>query len=343
MRTSAEELQRAAVEALEGACGEVGLSLQSGTATGPHVSVTSPTGDTWEFEVKARAVAALHPAPAAQDARLLVVADVLPGPVADAFRERHISWFDRRGHLRLEAPGLLVDTDVTPRPRQPARGDHEVPDEPFGRGRATIEVALALLLSPQDPPGVRELARETSLSPSSVSTARDRLQRASLVTDEGIPLLPELFWELARRWRPRWHPLASPPDTQSPTPAFSAGRWVASGDVAGAAYGAPLVVGSAAPGRYYVDSPAELRRARHALGDGDPAEAPAHVAVAPSRLVHTRAEEHVRSMAVPWEMGPFAPYVVVALDLAGDPSRGREIVTSWTDTPDGTRAVWRRW
>lgn len=343
MRTSAEELERAAVEALEVACGEVGLCLQRGAAPGPHVTVTSPRGDTWEFKVEARAVAVPHAAPAARDARVLVVADVLPGPVGDAFRERHISWFDRRGHLRLEAPGLLVDTDVAPRPRQSATGDHEVPDDPFGRGRATIEVALGLLLSPQDPPGVRELARETGLSPSTVSTARDRLRRASLVTDEGIPLLPELFWELARRWRPRWHALASPPDIQSPTEAFSAGRWVASGDVAGAAYGAPLVVGSAAPGRYYVGTPTELRRARHVLRDGDPAEPRALVAVAPSRLVHTRAEQHVGSTAVPGEVGPFAPYVVVALDLAGDPSRGRDIVTSWTATPERTRAVWQRW
>jgi hypothetical protein len=342
MRTSAQELERSAVEALEAACIEVGLSLQSGTSTGPDVTVTTATGDTWQFDLKARAVAAPHPGPAAHDERLLVVADVLPGPVADAYQERHISWFDRRGHLRLEAPGLLIDADVTPRPRQPT-GDDDVPDDPFGRGRATVEVALALLLSPEDPPGVRELARETDLAPSTVSTARDRLQRASVVTDEGAPLIPELFWELAARWRPRWFPLATAPDTQPPTEAFAAGRWIATGDVAAAAYGAPLVVGSGAPGRYYVDSPTELRRARQALGDTDPVEARCHVSVAPSRLVHTRAADDAISMAVPWDVGAFAPYVVVALDLASDPSRGREIVTSWTATPDGTRPVWQRW
>lgn len=341
MRTSPQELERAAVEALEAACAEVGLALQLGTDTGPVVTVTSATGDTWQFEVRARAVAEPRASATADDARLLVVVDVLPGPVADAFRERHISWFDRRGHLRLEAPGLLIDTDVTPRPRQPAMDD-DVPDDPFGRGRGTIEVALALLLSPEDPPGIRELARETDLAPSTVSTARDRLQRASLVTDEGAPLIPELFWELAGRWHPRWHPLAAAPDTQPPTEAFAAGRWVATGDVAAAAYGAPLVVGSAATGRYYVDSPTELRRARQTLGDADPIEAHSHVAVAPSRLVHTRAAHEVAAMAVPRDVGPFAPYVVVALDLASDPSRGQEIVTAWTDTPDGTRPVWQR-
>lgn len=340
-------MERAALEALRAAGDEVGLVVEDGAEPGSDVTVVSPDGQRWHFEMKARAVAAPFPDRSREDARLVVVADVVSDRVADALRDQQVSWLDRRGRLRLQAPGLLVDTDVSAQPRRPDE-EGDVPGDPFGRGRATIEVAVGLLLTPDEPPGIRELAREVGMSASTVSQARTRLQRASLVTDEGTPLLPELFWELGGRWRPRWFPLASDPDSGLPaTDAYVEGQWVATGDVAAAMYGAPLAVTSAVSGRYYVDSPTELRRARQAIGDADPVEAGCHVAVAPSRLVHTRlvhtrADTTAESMAAPWKAGPIAPYVVVALDLATDPARGREIVTSWDRAPDGTRPVWQR-
>lgn len=342
MRTSPEELERAAIEALEVACGGVGLLVRPTTGPGPDVIVSAPDGRRWHFEVKARAVAAHHPANPVSGDGLIVVADVVTGPVADALRDRHVSWLDRRGHLRLEAPGLLIDTDVAALPRRADTSD-DVPDDPFGRGRATIEVALAALLTPDDPPGIRQLAEESNLAPSTVSTARDRLQRASLVTSEGFPLIPELFWALADRWRPRWHPLASDPDERAPTTeGFLDGRWVATGELAAVVHGAPMAVGREAPSRYYLEGPSELRQAREAIGDAAPHEAACWVAVPPSRLVHTRADRDTDSMAVPWKAGPFAPPVVVALELAGDPSRGREILQNWARLRDDTAAVWHR-
>ncbi len=263
---------------------------------------------------------------------LVVVADVVTASARESLRAQNVGWLDRRGHLRLTADGeVLVDADVAPLPRR-AVGE-ETPADAFGRGRATVEVALALLLTPDDPPGIRELAREVDLAPSTVSQAHARLVGALLITPEGPPLVPELFWELADRWRPRWIDLAAGPSAtlleEEP------GRWAQAGDAVAAAQGAPLAIGTAAPGSWYVDSETTLRQARQKLGGARAVRGACRVAVAPSRLVHTRAtateEGECRQV----------PAVVSALDLARDRSRGREILAAWTQLPDGRPTVWR--
>ena len=79
---------------------------------------------------------------------LVVVADVVTGSARESLRAQGVGWLDRRGHLRLVADGeVLVDTDVEPLPRRTVAD--KMPPDVFGRGRATVEVALALLLTPR--------------------------------------------------------------------------------------------------------------------------------------------------------------------------------------------------
>ena len=226
---------------------------------------------------------------------------------------------------------MLVDTDVEPLPRRTVAD--KMPPDVFGRGRATVEVALALLLTPEDPPGIRELAREVDLAPSTVSQAHARLVEASLVTPEGRPLLPELFWELSDRWRPRWVDLATEPTAS--LVAEEPARWAQAGDPVAAAQGAPLATAGTAPTRWYVDSEAALRQASQRVGESSAGQGACRVAVAPSRLVHTRATTTGEGKVLQ------VPTVVSALDLARDRSRGREILAAWTQLSDGRPTVWR--
>ena len=342
MRTPKAELERSAVEALVQACRSVGLDVTAQPHAGDADLLIARSNDRpLAVEVRARAVADGNvSSDQAPGQAVVVVADVVTARVRRAYRDAGVGWLDRRGHLRIDGPGLQIETEVASivRDRPTADGPS---DDPFGRGRGTIEVALALLLHPDQPPGIRALGRQVGLAPSTISQARDRLQRAMLLTDTGQPLLPELFWELAERWRPRWHPLARDPNAYSSPPrTLEEHAWVRTGDVAAAIHGAPLAVGKEAPGQYYVDGPTELRQARRLLGDAPAMEAGCRVAVAPSRLVMTEAEDTSEATAAPWTAGQLAPEVVVALDLSQDPSRGREVLASWHPTNQGAEAPW---
>lgn len=330
MRTSSEELQASAVQALIEACSEVDVEV----AVEEEASVlrVRRSGDApVDLLVQGRAVASGDVA-VADGGSSVVVADVVTGSARESLRDQGVGWLDRRGHLRLVVGDkVLVDADVAPLPRQTV-GD-EMAADPFGRSRATVEVALALLLTPENPPGIRELAREVDLAPSTVSQAHARLVGASLITPEGPPLVPELFWELADRWRPHWVDLAADPTVAllGEEPA----RWAQAGDAVAAAQGAPLAIAAMAPSAWYVDSETALREATRQLGESSPGEGACRVAVAPSRLVHTRTAatgERERRQV---------PAVVSALDLARDRSRGREILAAWTQLQDGRPTVWR--
>lgn len=304
------------MDALSTACQTLGLevSLSSDRPAGELV-----IGGT-VVDVLARAVAQPVGIP---QRPTVVVADQVGGTTREALREAGVGWLDRRGHLYLPMLSPALEAAIKPLPRDRVSQARET--EAFGRGRATIEVAVDLLIE-QEPTGVRQLAAEVGLSPGAISMARRRLREAFLLSPGNQPLLPELFEALAEVWRPSWQALSH--DPAGPVDA-SPGAWIRTGDVAAAVLGAPMAVGGAAPGQYYMRTARQVREAVHRFGPSGDAQARSWVAVAPSRLAVTRASERIESLAAPWTSGPVAPPAVVALELAQDPGRGAEILADW--------------
>ena len=58
------------------------------------------------------------------------------------------------------------------------------------------------MLRPDEPARVRPIAAELGRAQSSVSHTLTALQDAALIDEQRRPVVPELFWELASRWRP---------------------------------------------------------------------------------------------------------------------------------------------
>lgn len=136
----------------------------------------------------------------------VAVGDLVTGPAQQALRDAGWRWLDRRGHLVLRAKGMHIDADV-PADLRPSSGT--APKRISGT--AAISWAAGLLLAPEDPPSMREVARRVSLSHSAIVAASKRLKAASLIRSDGRALVPELFWALAEEWHPNVVALAQLP------------------------------------------------------------------------------------------------------------------------------------
>lgn len=270
---------------------------------------------------------------------LVAVGDLITAAAQDALRDAGWGWLDRRGHLVLRAKGVHIDVGISSddRPRAGA------PSKAI-TGAAGVSWAAALLMSPEDPPAMREVARRVSLSHSAIVSAAKKLRAASLVRADGRPLVPELFWALAEEWRPGPVALA---DLPRPGDAAVYGAlavnltqdgpgWAVAGTIGGAAWGAPLVAGSAYPPDFYVPTTAELRQATLRLGEAARFEDRAcTVAVAPTPLT---CVERFDRQSSEWGHWRFAHGLFAALDLAQDRARGAEIIESWN--PKDFARVW---
>lgn len=312
VRTSPEALERAAVAAAEDALGQAGVRVRR---RGTGLVIDAPGRD--RVVLLIRGVSRLDGAQAQrlldEDGRSgkLVVADELTGDAQDVLRGGRVGFFDRRGHLYLRTEALHLDLDVAPDPRH----RDTRPAEPI-RGRAGITVAAALLLDPQEPVGVRELARRTGLPVSTTSKALGPMRAAALI-DGGRALVPELFWALADVWRPVRTALGQRPP---------AGAGVLTGTVAAAALGAPIAAATSSPPDLYVADASAVRALERRYGTSSAPSRAASVAVEPTPLVTQTAE------------GDLAHPLFVALDLAQDRARGREILEGWN--PAGDHRVW---
>jgi hypothetical protein len=247
----------------------------------------------------------------------LVVADRISLPARDALTSSGIGWLDRRGHLRLRGPGFLVDSDVPPLVGEPMDRVVDV-FSPTG-----CDVAVALLLAPAERLGTMEIARRTGRSPGRASELLAAMRNAGLVESTGRPLIPDLFNALADEWSPRWYSLAATPP---PAPMYRL-----SGTLGALWHRAPVVATSDWPPEIYVDDRWNLRHVLSSVGLADEKPAAASVALCPSRYgFNIEAGSN--------EGFPVANHVVVALDLAQDPGRGREILDAWN--PEGHIRVW---
>jgi hypothetical protein len=158
--------------------------------------------------------------------------------------------------------------------------------------------------------------------------------------------VPELFWELAERWRPAQADVQTVP-APSGGPVNDALKvgfddvagtgWALTDTVAAAAYGAPVGVRSDHPRDFYVPDQATLRRAVRLLGPArDHSSRAATVRVAPVSMICSDRVDLTDRVGGGW---PVAQPLFVALDLAQDPGRGREMLAEWTP-PQRWRRVW---
>jgi len=251
-------------------------------------------------------------------------------------------WLDLRGHLHLAAEGLYIDANV-PRLREPSG-----PTQPSA-GRVGQEVAALLLLEPTQPAAVREIARTLGRSASTVSQALASMRHASLIDDRRRPVVPDLFWELADHWKPNTVDLQSSP---SPTTNRAVGSvdealrlgltdveatsgWALTDTLAAAAYGAPVGARLDHPPDFYVPDQTTMRRALQLLGSAPSHESrAATIRIAPFPLVCARRIDW------PDETWPLTRPLFVALDLAADPGRGREILAGWSPPSEAGPRVW---
>ncbi|OKJ98973.1 hypothetical protein AMK34_09865 [Amycolatopsis sp. CB00013] len=346
-----DPLQRArnALDALTDAIGSLGLTvrLEDVDVHGRDLVVVLPDGREVGLRVKTVALITADSLPGLlrgwsmkeAEGSKVVVADRITADARTILNQAGWGWLDLRGHLRLTGPGLFVDSDV-PTLEKPDGDRHGI------IGRVGIELAVLLLLDPARRIGVRAAAAELSRAPSSISEAFAALRGAGLVDGGNKPAVPALFWELAEHWKPVGRDVASIPMPGGRDNAAlrlgmddieSTVGWALADTVAAAVYGAPVSIRADHPPDFYVPDQATLRRSVQLLGAAATAVTRAgRVRVAPVSLVCAR-----RIDATGWaaEERPLANPLFVALDLAQDPGRGKEILDGWTPRRVGTR-VW---
>lgn len=249
----------------------------------------------------------------------LVVADRFSPRARALLDQHHISWLDRRGHLRLVLPpGIFIDRDVDPLIVDP-RGRAA---NPFTR--AGLDVAIAILLEPDRPPGVREISRRTGTSAGRVSQLVSEYRAQGLVNRNGTPAIPDLFEATADAWDPQWVALGGTPP---PDPALRLG-----GVHAAILLGVPLVVTEGWPPELYVRDEFALRRLVRTY------QPDLESTIVPVAMAARCPSPYAFDQTDPLGQPPVVNHIVVALDLAQDQGRGREALEQWN--PDGVVRVW---
>jgi DNA-binding transcriptional ArsR family regulator len=278
--------------------------------------------------------------PRPPDSVLLVVGDRVTETARMLLTEHRAGYYDLRGHLALRSANVVIDADVEPVSGRVER-THAL------SGTAGLEVATALLMEPAAGAAVRELARRLGRSASTVSEVLAALRRAGLVDDRHRVEGTQLFWQVADRWpatRVHLARLPVPGDDATITKPLRLGLdgaentvgWALTDSAAAAVYGAPLAVRTGQLLDFYVPDQVTLRRATALLGAASSrSQARCAVRVAPVRAACSHRVDLVTN---PFEW-PLAHPVFVALDLALDAGRGREILGAWTP-PERWARVW---
>lgn len=343
-RTTADQLERDALEALVGA--GAALSLEIGRPRsengGSDLVLTLPGRENIVLEVKAVSIPTVEQVRALAEratgrAISVLVADQIPAAIRTMLNDAAIGWLDRRGHLRLTGDGIHVDADI---PRLSRKAPHRGIERDPIKGRSGLAAAAALLLRPDDPIGVSAIARIARLNPSSITRAMTALADAQLAERHGRgqyrALVPELFWALADAWPRdsvtlRW---ATPPERDDRlllrNDDLEMPGWVAAGVPGAVAWGAPLAATADFPVHLYAPDQRLVREATllHEGGAGNEAM----LSVDPIGLI-THGRYHAGSLT--WAV---AHPLFCALDLTIS-SRDREALEQWTP-PEGFARVW---
>lgn len=286
----------------------------------------------------------------------LMVAEWFPAPAFDALNRAGWSWYDRRrGRLHLDIPGAAIDANYAVPPSERAAAEPSARRDPLASTVGTELAVHLLTLEPgrKRPGSFRQIAATLGRSTSRVHGAMAALKDDGLVTDDGEPLRDELFAALARAWRPRVVSLAGLPrpgtasilEQSTELNPFDPTRpgWALTDTRAAAAWGAPVVASGAYPPDFYVPSRRALRWAVQHYGTPPTYdERSATVAVGPVPMVCARRYDPI-TLADPSDEEVFllAHPLFVALDLARDPARGREILAGWDPHgPEGFRRAW---
>lgn len=269
----------------------------------------------------------------------LVVADRVTEPARRALSVTGAGYYDLRGHVALYGRGLVINAEVPAIKERPARSDALA-------GKVGLEVATALLMTPTRPVVVRELARDLKRSASTVSNVLAALRHDHLIDEANAVAGTELFWHLAQRWPAKRTYLARPPLPGDGTLTASLRLgihtnedpvgWALTDSAAANAYGAPLAARTDQVLDFFVPDESVLRRAVNLLGLSEsPLQARATIRVAP---VPAAVDQRVDLLDNPHEW-PLTHPLFVALDLAQDRGRGREILDAWTPAETWHR-VW---
>ena len=130
---------------------------------------------------------------------------------------------------------------------------------------------------------------------------------------------------MADAWTPSWRPLGSLPESDG-------NLFRLSGTLGAVWHMAPVAATADWPAELYVESHVELRSVLRSYGVPSGLPSAGRVAVCPSRYGWSVPAQLLRHDF------PVANHVVVALDLAQDRGRGREILEDWD--PEGQVRVW---
>jgi hypothetical protein len=180
-----------------------------------------------------------------------------------------------------------------------------------------------------------------------VSEVLAALRRSGLIDERHRVEGTELFWQVADRWSatrvyiaqlpvPGNYDTITKPLRLGLDDVESTSGWALTDSAAAMAYGAPLAVRTEQLLDFYVPDQATLRRATTLLGAAPSrTQARCAVRVAPVPAV---CSHRVDLATNPFEW-PLAHPLFVALDLAQDAGRGREILNAWTPSQRWAR-VW---
>jgi hypothetical protein len=317
-RTTAHDLDAQGVRALTDALARLNIDV-----TADSISVPGGQPHTVDIVGASRVTAPVRhtlTAPTAPGTTRVVVADAIDHAARQMLNDAGVSWFDRRGMLKITLPGIVVDADIESDERL---GRQRASEQPV-RGRSGLTVAVdALRNATQDEPpsGMRALSRATGIPLSSLTASSRQLSQFGILALDR-PAGQELFWATAQVWRPIWQPL-----TTMPTP-DTATALLAGDTLAAVHYGVPIGVTKTYPWDLYApdDRVAGLVMLRH-QGDG-PVVARIAVIPTPAALEHP----------TPGRPFNYVHPIVAALDLAADPSRGAEAINDWH--PERITRVW---